>query len=295
MMVDITEKYSMRRFFIHIVSIITRILPNGIKKRLYRLGPLSNGIRMILNRISPVGLSEVTIAAGAIKGMRMELDMQSEKDYWLGTYELELQHGIEQKVQSGWIAYDVGANIGFFSLLFGKTVGENGKVFSFEPLPTNLERLHKNLYLNNLQTSVVVLPYAVVDETKEIKFLIGSSGAMGKAAGSGGREDTSLYHDAIYVPGISLDDFVYKEKNPLPKVIKMDIEGGEVLALEGMTHLLKEARPLIFLELHGPTAAKVAWNSLNKEGYRFCEMSAGLPPITSVEQINWKSYLVALP
>ncbi len=278
-----------------IVPIIARILPTGVKKRLYQLGPFSQAIRKFLNRISPVGKSVVAVAAGGNKGMRMELDLQSEKDYWLGTYELDLQNGLKQQVRTGWVAYDVGANIGYFTLLFSKMVGETGMVFSFEPLPTNLERLQRNLSLNNLPSFVKIIPCAVIDQTKQTQFLIGSSGAMGKVNGSAGREKKDLYRESINVAGISLDDFIYKESNPIPQVIKMDIEGGEVLALRGMTRLLQEAKPLFFLELHGKLAAEVAWKTLETEGYQFFTITAGSPSITSFEKLNWKSYLLAMP
>jgi hypothetical protein len=96
----------------------------------------------------------------------------------------------------------------------------------------------------------------------------------------------------IKVPGISLDEFAYTQVNPLPHVVKMDIEGGEVLALPGMRRLLREARPLIFLELHGPEAAQLAWSELTSAGYQLFRMDTGAP-ISSLDRPDWKNYIIA--
>ena len=79
--------------------------------------------------------------------------------------------------------------------------------------------------------------------------------------------------------GISLDEFVYGQGNPPPQVVKMDIEGGEVLALPGMARVLAEARPLLLMELHGQESSRAAWESLTAAGYKICWMRGGFPSI----------------
>jgi FkbM family methyltransferase len=276
-----------------IVSKVARLMPGGIKQSLYQIGPVSRLIRRFLNQISPPGLSVVTVSGGALQGLQMNLDLQSEKDYWLGTYEVDLQGAIRSGVEEGWVAYDIGANIGYLSLVLAKAVGETGQVFAFEALPANLHRLRENILLNGLDSMVKIIPGAVTDVPGKVKFLVGPSKSMGKVAGSAGR--AGLYHDEIEVPGIALDDFIYEDGHPTPQVIKIDIEGGEVMALRGMTRLLSEARPLFFLELHGPEAAKVAWDVLTGAGYSICKMEKDLSPIPSQEDLDWKAYLVGVP
>jgi len=233
----------------------------------------------------------VAIAAGGAAGMKMQLDLQLEKDYWLGTYESDLQASIAKLVEPGWVAYDVGANIGFVSLLLAQKIGETGQIFTFEALPDNIERLRTHVEINGLASRVSVISGAVTDASKPVRFLIGPSGAMGKAEGSAGRDDGD--RESLEVPGICLDDFIYRDGNPPPQVIKMDIEGGEVLALKGMSRLLTEAPPLILLELHGPEAARVAWETLRAAGYQICRMQRGYPPVPSLDDLDWKAYLVA--
>ena len=77
--------------------------------------------------------------------------------------------------------------------------------------------------------------------------------------------------------------FVYEQGNPPPQVVKMDIEGGEVMALPGMRRVLAEARPLMLMELHGPESSRAAWETLSAAGYQICWMRPGFPAILSLE------------
>jgi len=258
----------------------------------YRIPFLAGFLRRTLNRAAPQGMSRVDVAAGLLKGYALNLDMQTEKDYWLGTYELELQQALQVLVRPGMTAYDVGANIGYISLMLAKLVGEIGKVFAFEALPANTERWQANVDLNGLGGHMQLFRGAVADSNAPLRFLVHASGGMGKAAGSAGRQDA--YQDEIEVRGVSLDEFVFGQGNPPPQIIKMDIEGGEVLALPGMRRLLKEAHPILVMELHGQESIRAAWEFLNGLGYRICRMKPGFPQVNSPQELKWKAYLVAL-
>lgn len=281
------------RTLLDVAAFAAKVLPAPVKGMLYRIRPLARWLRRLLNRAAPVGLSEIQVAAGDLAGFRLLLDLQSEKDYWLGTYEPALQMAIRTLIRPGWVVYDVGANIGYVSLLLARAVGESGRVFAFEALPANLERLQRNLALNGMTQSVTVIPKAVTQAAGPVRFLVHTSGGMGKVAGSAGRAEA--YQAEIVVEGLSLDEFVYAHGNPPPQAVKMDIEGGEVLALPGMRRLLAEARPLLLLELHGPQAARLAWELLTQAGYEIDRMQRGFPPLRSPEALDWKAYLVARP
>jgi len=266
-----------------------KVLPQPVKRGFYKLKPLARVIRGTLNIAAPVGLSEAKVAAGGLAGVPLMLDLQTEKDYWLGTYEPELQEIIRRLVQPGMVVYDVGANIGYVSLLFARAVGEKGQVYAFEALPGNVERIRANLALNPW-ARVTPVGMAVVDAARPVEFLTHASGAMGKAAGSAGRQDQS-YGEHVQVAGTSLDEFIYTQGGPLPQVVKIDIEGGEVLALPGMRRLLREGRPLVLLELHGPESARAAWDELNVAHFRLFQMENG-EAIHSLDELGWKAYVV---
>jgi FkbM family methyltransferase len=284
----------MSNYMLSTAAWMAKWIPTPLKRALYRFKSLSGFIRGALNRAAPTGLTVVEVAAGGLAGYKLRLDLQTEKDYWLGTYESELQIAVADLLQDGMVAYDVGANIGYVSLLLARAVGEAGRVFSFEALPSNLDRLQENVELNNLQPRVKLVPAAVIDSQKQVEFLVGPSGGMGKAQGSAGRTEFQ-YQEKILVQAVSLDQFVYQDGNDIPDLIKLDIEGGEVLALPGMQRVLEEAHPIVLLELHGEQAAKVAWKVFNESGYRICLMKPGYPQVPSLESLDWKAYLVAFP
>ena len=283
----------MKKKVLSFTAWMARLLPMPLKRGVYRFQPLARLVRSTLNRAAPQGLTQVKVAAGGLAGVELYLDLQTEKDYWLGTYEPELQDAIMHWVKPGMVIYDVGANIGYVSLLLARRAGAGGSVFAFEALPDNLERLRANIALSGMAGQVQVVAAAVIDAQRPVRFWVGPSGGMGKADGSAGRQDVT-YSDAIDVTGLSLDHFVYELGNSPPQVVKMDIEGGEVLALPGMQRLLAEAHPLLLMELHGPEAAKTTWEILTKAGYRICQMQPGYPAIPSLEMLDWKAYIVAL-
>jgi len=229
-----------------------------------------------------------------LAGKPMILDLQTEKDYWLGTYEPELQAAIRDWVEAGMVVYDVGANVGYITLILALTTGKTGHVFAFEALPANKERLSMNIVLNNFIDKVTILDYAVIDKPGKTHFLIGPSDDMGKAEGSAGREEIA-YLESIQIDGISIDSFVFEMDYPAPDLIKIDIEGGEILALPGMKRLLSEIKPIILLELHGYEAAQITWETLTHCDYEIRKMVKGYPQVHDIGELDWKAYLIAVP
>jgi FkbM family methyltransferase len=283
-----------RNLILSFAGFLAQVLPQSSKRALYRNKPIANLIRKGLNRAAPEGLSEVTIAAGENVGIHMLLDLKKEKDYWLGTYEPELQAVISDLVKPGQIVYDIGANIGFITLLFTKRIGDQGHVYAFEALPANVSRLIHNIELNALEEWVTIIQAAVQDQSGQAEFLVAPSTGMGKVNGSAGRASVD-YEESIQVEGISIDGFIEDTRNLLPDILKIDIEGGEVLALPGMVKLLHAHRPILLIELHGIEAAQVTWDHLKQENYRICRMEPEYPQVDKVQDLNWKSYLVAFP
>ncbi len=280
-------------WFLLFVGKVTRLLPDPLKKLPYRFPSFARFIRRILNQAAPSGMSEVTVASGILEGVKLKLDLQSEKDLWLGTYEMDLQQCLRELVRKGMVAYDVGANIGYISLMLALLVGSNGAVFAFEALPTNAKRWMENIKLDNLQDRTKLVQAAVVEKSSPVRFLVHASGGMGKSYGSAGRDES--YQEEIEVPGISLDDFVYEEGNPAPDLIKLDIEGGEVLALPGMERVLAEAKPILVMELHGMESIQASWEILTRLGYKICRLEQNFPVVQSSQELSWKSYLAAFP
>jgi FkbM family methyltransferase len=158
---------------------------------------------------------------------------------WLGSYEYEKQQVIAREVWPGAIFYDVGANVGFYSLLSSLLVGR-GRVFAFEPAPRNLPYLRRHLELNHAG-NVEVLPLAISDTIGQAQFQIEPSGLMGHLARGGSAE----------VSTVTLDSLVESGRIAPPNFVKMDIEGAELLALRGSSLVFRRFHPVLFLATHG--------------------------------------------
>lgn len=266
-------------------------LPPSWKTAIYKVKPLANGIRRVLNRAAPEGLTKVFVAAGDLKGTKLYLNMRTEKDYWLGTYEPELQKAVRTMLKPGMVVYDIGANIGYISLLFARAIGPQGQVYSFEALPANIERMRQNIILSQSTTPIHVIHGAVTDKAEPVEFLVHASTSMGKVQGAAGRDVD--YLDKISVPGIALDNYVQEHHLPTPDMIKLDIEGGEVLAVKAMKETLLASHPLLFIELHGPESAMAVADLLDATGYTAYHMEKPQKTIDLHHPDHWKAYIVA--
>jgi len=180
----------------------------------------------------------VPILSGKLRGRRWIVGSAIHR-CWLGFYEYEKQQWISREVRPKSVFWDIGANVGFYSLLASKLV-RSGKVFAFEPVPRNLEHLRKHLVLNRV-TNVEVLPIAVSDENGSARFQVEQSGSMGHLSGEG----------SITVQIATLDSLVDEGKVLPPDYVKMDIEGAELLALRGSSRTFQRFRPVLFLATHG--------------------------------------------
>jgi FkbM family methyltransferase len=182
---------------------------------------------------------------------------------WLGSYEREKQEAFSAALAQGAIVYDVGANVGFYTLLASRAVGSRGRVFAFEPLPRNLGYLRRHLTLNGISNATVVAS-AVADRVGTTGFTEGQNPSTGRVTATA----------VLQVPAVSLDAFVYEQGQPAPAVVKMDIEGGEAAALRGAARLLREARPVLFLATHGSGIHRDCLNLLAQAGYRLESLDA---------------------
>ncbi len=152
-----------------------------------------------------------------------------------GAYEPYLVELIQQQVKPGDVAVDIGANIGYHTLLLAKLVGEKGKVYAFEPHPENFSLLKKNVEANGYK-NVVVEQKAVADQKGKIKLYLGNDERNTEHSIVRNRDTTEQYFE---VDSVILDDY-FKDKSV--DFIKMDIEGAEHYAVLGMQKLLKGSK-----------------------------------------------------
>jgi FkbM family methyltransferase len=212
-------------------------------------------------RLVPDGLV-VRIMQGPLKGKRW-ITGSGSHGMWLGSFEYEKQRAFAAAVSAGDVVFDVGAHVGFYTLLAAELVGPTGQVVAFEPVPRNLELLKRHLRLNGY-TNVTVIPAAVSDrpgiaafafDTRPERSFEGHIGANGQ----------------LQVPTVVLDELAGGGL-PIPRVLKMDIEGGEFAALTGARKLLAAHHPRIFLATHGPQVHRQCCDLLTDSGYTLCAL-----------------------
>jgi len=160
-----------------------------------------------------------------------------------GTYERMTTNLFTKLVTEGMIVIDIGANIGYYTLLAAKAVGNNGRVFCFEPEPSNYALLLKNIKENN-HGNVTPVKKAVTNTTGVVKLFIS------KEPGQHSIASDNLHQRAISVDSTTLDDFFVGKEYPI-HAIKMDIEGAELATFQGMRNIIaKNPQLVIFTEFN---------------------------------------------
>jgi len=221
-------------------------------------------------RLIPKGM-HVPILQGQLRGWKW-VTGSSTHGTWLGSYEYEKQIIFVDTIKEGSVVFDIGAHVGFYTLLASKLVGARGKVIAFEPVPQNLYYLEEHLKLNGC-INVEIFPVAVGETSAIVEFSQGPSSSMGKVSSSGN----------LKVKMVNLDELFAKGDIPVPHYIKMDIEGGEMGALAGARRLLTECRPAIFLSTHGKDQHSACCQFLRSQGYELS--SIGTPLIDQTDEI----------
>lgn len=184
--------------------------------------------------------------------------------YFLNEYEEKEIRFLEKFLQKGDTFIDVGANIGLFSLVASKQIGETGKVFAFEPIQKNFNHLIQHIQLNNL-TNIQYEKLAVSNKQGEIELYLNEQDSDSGTATAFAEVFTSAER-AITIP---LDDYFVGKESVIVKLIKMDIEGGEYLALQGMSKLLKRDKPTLLIEINedAPYDKTLLYSLLQNIGY----------------------------
>lgn len=169
----------------------------------------------------------------------------SEEILLLGVHEPVCTRVYLQHLRVGDHILDVGSNLGYYALLAGRAIGPGGRVLGFEPARDVYEILERNVARSGL-TNIQVFPWAISDRSKAIEFY----GSEIPSWGSLIQDKDLLQAQPTTVPAKRLDDLIEEFPGFHPTVLRMDVEGGELMALEGAQRLLQKYRPRIFVEIH---------------------------------------------
>ena len=154
-------------------------------------------------------------------------------------------------IREGMVVVDIGAYAGYYSLVAANLVGEEGKVYAFEPNPENYVLLLKNLEVNRCQ-NVIPVQKAIADRNGRTRLFLAQENK-----GDSRLFDSNDGRESIIVDVTSLDAF-FKERDYRVDVIKMDIQGSEMAALKGMTKILEKNDYLKILTEFWPNGIRMS-------------------------------------
>ena len=203
------------------------------------------------------------IEGGPGKGLWMELNPRTGQSYLRGQAETVIQNILVERLRPGMVFYDLGANIGLFSLLAARLVSPTGRVISFEPDPETAARLKRNIERNGCQNTDVIQA-GVSSTTEKRSFEVADASSPDHGVGRFAEEESD--GKDILVECVELDDFV--RNVPAPDAIKCDVEGAEIEVLRGAKNVLQEHKPWIICEMHSEANRVTFGNILNESGYR---------------------------
>ncbi|MEM4282315.1 MAG: FkbM family methyltransferase [Candidatus Woesearchaeota archaeon] len=229
----------MRKVLVSIYKGLTKILSGYGIGTFYPIRVANNFIR-----------SHLKLSFTEVQGHKMFLDSKDSLNLSIdGIYEPFETDLVKKVIKKGNVVLDIGANIGYYTLIFAKLVGKEGKVFAFEPDPTNFSLLKKNVEINCYK-NVVLVQKAVSNKTGKVKLYLSETN----------KGDHRIYdsHDgrkSIEVEVIQLDDY-FKNYNGKVDFIKIDIQGAEWGAVQGMLNLLKKNKTVKIVTEFWPIGLK---------------------------------------
>jgi FkbM family methyltransferase len=223
-----------------------------------------------LDHLLPDRVFTFPVLAGVLRGFVLKINPRWERQFIYGRFETELVKAINSVVAPGHVVYDVGAHIGYFTLLFAKAVGSGGSVFAFEPSPAVFKRLHSNIELNRnrIRSKVELMQQALYDEVGQKKFFLGGSPSTGRLVRFSQAVGDSMM---TLVPVTTIDDLVASGL-PSPNVIKIDAEYVEDRVIQGSVRTLKDRDTIVLCEVHSEDLGGTILTILKKLGYEIIHL-----------------------
>lgn len=228
--------------------------------------------RIVKRALRGVG---VTVKSGPLKGKRWLFNAR--REFRRGTYEPDQSRIFAEVLKEGQVVYDLGAHIGYYTVLASALVGPSGHVVSFEPLPANLQDLRRHLQMNGCD-NVTVIEACVAEHTGTCSFARRRATRAGAIAPDG----------QLTMPMVSLDELVDEGTIPAPDCMKIDVEGSEFAALQGARSLIARTHPTILLSVHGDELRAQCLDFLSAHAYQLCPVGAN-PLAEAVEILAMKA------
>ena len=243
-----------------IAVISARWMPASLKRWVHRHKYLSKFARKSFAGIVGLDGNVVAVEGGPLKGIKLVMSEHVSHAHISGRYELETQLAIDRLVTPGCVCYDLGASIGYLSLLMARKAQH---VYSFEPAPHAIAEFRGHIAANDLR-NITIVERAVSDRERVVEFGL-TDNAYGSCIVESGAEN------GLEMTTTTLDAFV--ASHPAPDFIKIDVENEEGRVLEGARTVLRDSQPSICCELHSIEAARAVERILHEYGYKITTLN----------------------
>lgn len=259
-------------------------LANFVWQRVRQLNHLPGAYAafyFLMNRLFRDG-STITIRRGPARGYLWRHHQGHQPWMPLGLYEPQVARLIATSLQPGDIFFDIGANAGYFTLIAARAVEETGHVTAFEPVPHNARTIRTQIELNGLQSICRVEEIAIADQTGQAPLQVPARNANAHLANVDAPHiQGTPSSTTVTIQCSTLDDYL-SCGTPSPTLVKIDIEGAEVLALNGARTLMQSsAAPTFLITAHSKELKEQVTSILTETGYTispFTHMIHALPP-----------------
>ncbi|MDI6784852.1 MAG: FkbM family methyltransferase [bacterium] len=212
------------------------------KTSLASIPVVHNSLRAIARfTIFPI-LYFITKKISKQKGLVFPIGSKHKFEFLLGEYEKETVALCRQKIKPGMTVIDIGAYTGYYTLLFSELVGPDGKVYAFEPHPENYQALLHNIQSSKFPNTIIPFPKAVSNTVGSVPFYQHITDTAKNSL-----YPADNFKTAISIPSTTLDTFLAEIGHPQIALIKMDMEGAELSAIEGMRNLIANNQSLYLI------------------------------------------------
>lgn len=183
-----------------------------------------------------------------------------------GLYQTEEVHTrfFRKLVGPGMVVFDIGANVGYYTLQGAVRVGAEGQVHAFEAVSSTYARLVRNVELNGFG-NVLAHRHAVSDRRGRVEVFVGDASNTGTSRLSASPANSSGLSEEV--EALTIDEYVEAQGIGAVDVIKIDVEGSELAVLRGMNDVLRRGRPKLLVEVTQAVAGEL-FAHLGERGYR---------------------------
>jgi FkbM family methyltransferase len=239
------------------------LLPWSVRRHIKRIPGIAQLQRLIVSRMLDGKEFAHRVEAGPARGITFQVRMPEDKGIWTGTYEQMFASRLAAAVRAGSVAYDIGSWHGFFA---GVMAAQGASVVHvFEPLPANADRIRQLIALNP-ERNIALHACALGDRDTELDLMVMPETSMAKLEHSkfqAGLPSTSRVRVSVR----SVDSMVGSGEIPPPGLMKIDVEGAELMVLQGAAETLRRHHPRIFAEIHSSELLAQCTSLLRSDGY----------------------------